>query len=89
VLPEVCETLTRCFAEVLLAAGCRAEAAAQLDGPCEQQLPDELGGARAYRLPEECKPGQPAENPAIYSEISIHDGTLERLALVKGGVARR
>jgi hypothetical protein len=58
-----------------------ASAAAQTDQKQEVELPAELRGAKVYQLPEETKPGVPAENPVIYKSLSYQDINLERLAL--------
>lgn len=55
--------------------------AAQKEQKEEVELPSELRGAKVYRLPEETKPGVPAENPVIYKNLSYQDINLERLVL--------
>ena len=56
-------------------------ATAEKDQKQEVELPAELRGAKIYRLPEETKPGVPAENPVIYKNLSYQDINLERLVL--------
>lgn len=55
--------------------------AAEKDQKPEAELPAELRGAKVYRLPEETKPGVPAENPVIYKNLAYQDINLGRLAL--------
>jgi S1-C subfamily serine protease len=54
---------------------------AEKDQKQEVELPSELRGAKVYRLPEETRPGVPAENPVIYKSLSYEDINLDRLAL--------
>lgn len=45
------------------------------------QMPDELRGAKVYKIPEETRPGEPADNPVIYKGLSYQDINFERLVL--------
>jgi len=51
------------------------------DEPGASQLPAELRGAKVYRLPEETKPGEVAENPVLFRGITYEDINLDRLVL--------
>jgi hypothetical protein len=55
--------------------------AAEEGAPPQDQIPAELRGARIYRLPDEMKPGEQAENPVIYRGMAYEDISLERLVL--------
>jgi S1-C subfamily serine protease len=45
------------------------------------QLPEELRGAKVYKLPEDGKEGSPAESPVIYRKLAYKDLNLQRLVL--------
>jgi len=47
----------------------------------DPQLPDQLRGAKVYKLPEETGPGASFENPVIYNGLSYQDINFEHLAL--------
>ena len=54
---------------------------AQDDAKAPPQLPDELRGAKVYKLPEEGEKGAPPENPVIYRKLAYKDLNLQRLVL--------
>ncbi len=56
-------------------------AMAQDDQKEPPQLPDELRGAKVYKLPEEGKKGAPPDNPVIYRKLAYQDLNTQRLAL--------
>ncbi len=58
-----------------------APAVAQKKAEEGPELPPELRKAKVYRLPEETKSGEPAENPVIYRNLSYQDINFERLVL--------
>ncbi len=60
--------------------GLSAAQSTQADTPAAQ-LPAELRGAKIYRLDKVNKPGQPAENPVVYKNLTYEDINLERLVL--------
>src|SRR3989337_534863 len=73
---------TRVVAAVLFLSGLGTIlVAAQKKEQAAPELPEELKGAKVYRLPEETKSGKPAENPVIYRSFSYQDINLERLVL--------
>ncbi|MBI4165442.1 MAG: trypsin-like peptidase domain-containing protein [Acidobacteria bacterium] len=45
------------------------------------QVPEELRGAKVYKLPEDSKDGSPAESPVIYRKLAYKDLNLQRLVL--------
>ncbi len=54
---------------------------AQDDKKDQTQLPEELRGAKIYRLPEEGKEGTSRESPVVYRKMGYKDLNLERLVL--------
>jgi S1-C subfamily serine protease len=65
---------------IVLVVSAPGAASGQQDTP-PGQLPSELRGAKIYRLPEHTKPGQAAEDPVIYKNLSYKDINFERLLL--------
>jgi len=49
--------------------------------PQDPQLPDQLRGAKVYKLPEETGPGASFENPVIYNGLSYQDINFQHLVL--------
>ena len=47
----------------------------------QPQLPEELRGAKIYKLPEEGKEGASAESPVLYRKLAYKDLNLQRLVL--------
>ncbi len=47
----------------------------------DPQLPDQLRGAKVYKIPEETTPGASVENPVIYNGLTYQDINFERLTL--------
>ncbi len=79
---QSCSVSQTCCAALMFLGGMAAvPVVAQKKEPAAAQLPEELRGAKIYRLPEERKPGEAPENPVIYKNISYQDINFERLVL--------